>query len=246
MTTAQSKARRDPAPETGDELVERFVRESRSKSPELIRAGLSIALDLVDSWEAFVEGGWICLVGVHVYVHSDRPGLGELRVLGMVERFVRWLRREGYLEAWDEQRLVALINAARAGCGASSVEPARAIDVPVREDRVAALLEQFSRDVRELAGIGLAARSCVAPRTRLVRFGALDPYHFSLLMTSAADASEDPAGAHRFNRAVYANLARFYAWLAETGRLERTRASEIGDALAKLASMSVQGEREVS
>lgn len=230
------------APERWFDLVEAFVAETRPKNAELTCSGLLLALDNAPSWESFVEGSWVSLVTAHVYVHGEAPGLGGVRVLAMVERFVRWLRGRGMLHAWDERRLVGEIDRARCAVGAKPKGIAPARDRCYRVKELDALARQFfAAGTKELpekllqAIVRLGGSAARLEGTELVRFGALDPYELPLLMSDAAqEDAEDPVDAQVFDRMVYAVLYGFYQWLADTGRLERERAEEIGRVLAKL------------
>jgi hypothetical protein len=230
------------APERWFDLVEAFVAETRPKNPELTCSGLLLALDNARGWDQFVEGGWVSLVTVHVYVYGDVPGLGGVRVLGVVEKFVRWLRAHDLLHAWDERRLLAEIDQARLAVGAKAKGTAPAHDRCYRADQLDALASEFhaagSKELPESlvrAIVRLGGSAARLEGTELVRFGALDPYELPLLMSDAAQAdNQDPIDAQIFDRMVYAVLYGFYQWLADAGRLERERAEEIARVLAKL------------
>ena len=230
------------APERWFELVTAFVEETRPKNPEQTCSGILLALDNAYGWDDFVDGGWVSLVGVHVYCHADSPRLGGVRVLGMVERFVRWLRGRELLHAWDERRLLDAIDRARCAEGGKPKGAPSAHDRCYRVGQLDELASEFHRAgskdlpeglVRAIVRLGGAAARLEG--TELVRFGALDPYELPLLMSDAAQAdAQDPVDAQIFDRMVYAVLHGFYQWLADTGRLERSRAEEIARVLAKL------------
>lgn len=234
------------APERWFDLVEAFVAETRPKSPELTCGGLLLALDNARSWDQFVEGRWVSLVTVHVYVHGDVPGLGGVRVLAMVEKFVRWLRARDMLHAWDERRLLAEIDQARRAVGAKPKGGLGARDRCYRVGELDALASVFhAAGTKELpeslvrAIVRLGGSAARLEGTELVRFGALDPYELPLLMSDGAQADgQDPIDAQIFDRMVYAVLYGFYQWLADTDRLERERAEEIARVLAKLVILT--------
>jgi len=244
-------------PEPWFDVVEEFVGDVKPKNPELSCAALLLPLELARSWDSFIEGGWIRLASVHVYCYGEGRGLGPMFVLRTIERFARWMGARGGIVRWDEKRLLHIVDQERRANGGTPRGAAAAHDTPVpRPDVRGRVLEQFasSSHARGLPepllgpALQLAAIPSTAPRTQVVRFGALDPYELLLLMGDSADVvgDSDPDELAAFDLVIYRILVAFYRWLGDTGRLEPSRADEIARGLERILTMPHPGAEAVT
>ncbi len=226
------------------DLVEEHVRQVRPAHPEATSAALLLALELAPTWEQFLEAQWVGQVPVHHYTHFEGGGIGDVRALAIVERFVRWLGGFGGLEPWDEARLLHAVEQARRSVAATPRELPSAHDQVVRlEDVCTRVIAPFAATAApsgfplgfvEAAATALAPLA-VAPNTRLVRFGALDPLAlFHALFGAAERGDVTVAEPTRFGHDVLRVAIAFYRWLAATGRLEASRAQAIAYELEQL------------
>ena len=232
------------APVRWFDLVERFVEDTRPASPERTAAVLLLALDNCPDWDGLVEGGWIYLVSVHVYVHYEGAGVGAQRAHGMVERFLQWLAGRGDLHEWDLACLRWQLDRQRSACGGKARGVPAAYDAGERgANGWAALIERFlvEADLPVADGvaesmIGLIASATRHRGTEVVRFGALDPLELWALLHPGDLDDVSPWEEDAFALDLVRVGACFFGWLADHAHLEPTRARQLQRELLALAS----------
>ncbi|MGE0786611.1 MAG: hypothetical protein AB7S26_13145 [Sandaracinaceae bacterium] len=226
--------------DTWDDVLDAFLRETRPRSPERIRAALEVAIGMPGSRGDLLRGGWILRAPIRIYEEYVH-GFGPARTFELLERFFGWMHRRGELTDWQRDVLYTEIDESRS---AHFLTPRRS--ERVKELRIGTLgwEELLARFVDEhptsidLEGARRIERILKAELE--ARLGPCQTPPLGSLDTSAMLA-EVIEGAANIDlpkvAATLTTMATFLRWLADVGELEPKRARLLAEELARGALM---------
>lgn len=248
MNSPNRHARRAALPVAGTtpkprphRFVDGWAQVSKSKRPDLEVAVLETVL--VDTWsnESLRAGGWIDRATTKIHFHSPAPGFGPVRTLGLIARFVDFLRAKGTLDAWSHKYLRHRIEWQRVANQLIEGPPSsdgrdEGVWSSDLERLAARFAETLTHPIDRQIGAGVVMLAALALKAQLndtlTHFGALDVTGLVNELLLHAEGSEEERGA---TPAFLRILADFYVWRGAEGRLDPARATELASQLRAAA-----------